>query len=122
SPIIAKRQKLIQALQEQMELFKNPEYTRKVSRRTKDEKGQRVVVSKETTPLQWIHENADGSLLLMVRVGRKPINFGKGNAIVTDKQHLESTVKQVISAVEDGELDEHLTPQPRRKRGGRKAA
>jgi hypothetical protein len=68
-----------------------------------------MVEKQQRVPLWW-RQHPNGSYALFVRSGLKPIEFEKGKAAIAvptlDK--LPSVIDALITAVRNGELDEHL--------------
>ena len=60
-------------------------------------------------PLWW-RQHPNGSYALFVRSGLKPIEFEKGKAAIAvpSLDKLPSVIDTLITAVRNGELDEHL--------------
>lgn len=111
-PVIARRQKLIDKLDEQTKLAgglisgEPVEFTRMVN--VKDaETGERKQVQKPKRVRQWFWHNLDGTWFLEVRFGNKVVDLGKGQQAIEvgDKAKLPATIETVIAAVKAGELD-----------------
>jgi hypothetical protein len=110
NPVQERRTKTIARLEEQRQLFNDPNYTRTVRTSVKGEDGVRSVVEKQQRVSPWWVQTSDGSYLFTIRSGWKPIEFDKGKSaiVVLSKDKLPSIIDTLIAAVRNGELDEHL--------------
>ena len=110
NPVQERRTKTIARLEEQKQLFANPTFTRTVRTTMKGEDGARTVVEKQQRVAPWWVTMPDGSCLFTIRSGWKPIEFDKGKSAIVVHSHdkLPAIIDTLISAVRNGELDEHL--------------
>ena len=115
SPQFARRQKLSNKLDEQIQLAKaqqsGTEFSPIKIRTVKDEvtgESRKVEVPKKLKPWWWTGEN--GKLCITVRYGARTLEIVEGmNAIETDSIADVITSLQVIrSAVDSGELDKRI--------------
>ena len=110
-PVQNRRAKLVERLQEQINLAKNPDYAPKVKRWVKDEDGNRkqTETTKKVTP--WWVVDLKGEVYLSVRAGLKKIEFEKGKTAIKVGaiSKLDGVLKTLIEATNAGELDPHLT-------------
>ena len=114
SPVVAKREKLIAKLAEQIaacEAQMNGQ--RFTARRVKSvvdaETGSRTAVETQTKVREWFWRAENGKFNLVIKYGAKTLMLGKGgkNAIeVANEAELLHTLKVLKAAVADGELDE----------------
>jgi hypothetical protein len=109
NPLLDRRANIIARLEEQKLLLNDPNYTRTVRTWVKKD-GQLTPVDKQQRVLPWWRVNANGSYAFSVRLGSKPIEFEKGkNAIaVPSLAKMPLVIDILITAVRNGELDEHL--------------
>jgi hypothetical protein len=109
NPILDRRANIIARLEEQKLLLNDPNYTR-TERTWVKKDGQLTPVEKQQRVLPWWRVNANGSYAFSVRLGSKPIEFEKGkNAIaVPSLAKMPLVIDILITAVRNGELDEHL--------------
>lgn len=113
-PVIGKRLKLIDKLEQQHEMAtcmieRRPfeAYREKV---VKDpETGERKKERRQITVRPWYYDS-DGHFYLEVKVNNKPIEFdtGKPAIDVGEASRIPGTIATVIQAVEKGELDTYL--------------
>ena len=113
-PVIGKRMKLIEKLEQQQEMAtcmieRRPfeAYREKV---VKDpETGERKKERRQITVRPWYYDS-DGHFYLEVKVNKKPIEFdtGKPAIDVGEASKIPETIATVIQAVEKGELDTYL--------------
>ena len=110
NPVQERRTKTIARLEEQKQLFADPNYTRKVRTSVKSEDGVRTIVEKQQRVSPWWIQLTDGSCLFTIRSGWKPIEFDKGKSAIVVLSHdkLPAIIDTLIAAVRNGELDEHL--------------
>jgi Family of unknown function (DUF6641) len=110
NPVQDRRTKTIARLEEQKLLFSDPNFTRTVRTSVKGEDGVRAVVEKQQRVAPWWVQVGDGSYLFTIRSGWKPIEFDKGKAAIVVLSHdkLPAIIDTLITAVRNGELDEHL--------------
>ena len=116
-PKIQRRKKLIAKIEEQIQLATDPNFQPTKTKWIKDEYGsdQKVTVPKRVK--RWWHESLDGSVVLTIRYGSKPLEFAKGKAgIALEKTDaVVPTLEQFKAGVANGELDALLEGQGFRK-------
>lgn len=111
--VFARRRKLLDKLEQQIQLATNPDYVPSKTVWVQGDDGieRKVEVAKRVK--RWWVENLDGTVTLTVRYGSKPIELAKGkNAI--ELAGLDEVGKVLVGmkqAVFDGELDNILTSQ-----------
>jgi hypothetical protein len=110
NPVQERRTKTIARLEEQKQLFGNPNYTRTVRTSVKSEDGVRTTVEKQQRVAPWWVQVGDGSYLFTIRSGWKPIEFEKGKSaiVVRSQDKLPAIIDTLITVVRNGELDEQL--------------
>ena len=108
-PVMERRNRTIAHFEEQKRLLQDPTYTRTVNVWTEKD-GERQQVEKNQRVFPWWRVLPNGSAVLTVRVAQKAIEFEKGKAgiAVPSADKLPSTIDTVITAIRNGELDEHL--------------
>jgi len=124
NPIVMRRAKLIQRLEQQKALANDPLYLQTSRKWLVNEQGVKQLIELKKRVRAWWRIDATGAVALTVRYGAKAIEFEKGKAAITipSKDELVATLDTVISAVRAGELDEHLAqhakargvPKPKR--------
>jgi hypothetical protein len=122
SPVQLRRSRLIERLEDQKSLLKNPAYIR-VVQRWKKQGGQRVLTEKKLPVRPWWRTDEKGQVVFFVRVGWKPLEFeqGKAGVVAGTMEKLPAVIDTLIGAVRAGELDpmlEHAKtahPAPKRK-------
>ena len=115
-PITIRRQRLVERLEEQRQLAKDPTYAPMVRRWKKDEHGVRQPVDSYRRIKPWWRQDATGSLDLVLKKGLKTLELEKGKAgiVVESADRLEGVLNTLISAVRAGELDGVLNGTVRR--------
>jgi hypothetical protein len=110
NPVQERRTKTIARLEEQKQLFNDPNFTRTVRTSVKNGDGVRTIVEKQQRVTAWWVQVGDGSCLLTIRSGWKPIEFDKGKSAIVVLSHdkIPAIIDTLITAVRNGELDEHL--------------
>jgi uncharacterized protein DUF6641 len=110
NPVQERRTRTIARLEEQKQLFNDPNFTRAVRTSVKGDDGVRTSVEKQQRVSPWWVQLADGSYLFTIRSGWKPIEFDKGKSAIVVLSHdkLPAIIDTLIVAVRNGELDEHL--------------
>ena len=124
NPVLVRRAKLVQRLEQQKALARDATYTLTVAKWVKTETGGKELVQQPKRVRPWWREDVLGNIALTVRAGGRPIEFEKGKTaiVVPNKDELVPTIEAVIAAVRAGELDELLDQQmktrdvPRAKR------
>lgn len=112
-PVIARREKLVAAIEEQGRVFSalraGTEYTVPVQRWKEGDEGQRVKVTAQKRVRAWFFEQ-DGGFYVQCRYGTRILNInGKSNAVFVDNLEGVQTVLDAFkSAVEAGELDKAI--------------
>ena len=109
NPTLDRRTKIIARLEEQKLLLKDANFTRTI-RVTIKKDGEKSVVEKQQRVLPWFRQHPNGTYVLFVRSGLKPIDFEKGKAAIAvpSLEKLPSVIDTVITAVRNGELDQQL--------------
>jgi hypothetical protein len=123
NPVVDRRNKIIERLEEQKRLLGDPNYMRTV--RTSEMKdGKRVPVEKQQRVLPWWRSVPNGTYAFFIRAGYKPVEFDKGKAAIAvpSLDKLPGVIDTLITAVRNGELDQQLaeaskqsTPKKSRK-------
>jgi hypothetical protein len=109
NPVMDRRAKTIERLEEQKLLLADPTYRRTVRTSVKKD-GERVTVEKQQRVLQWWRSVPNGTYALFIRAGFKPIEFDKGKTAVSvpSLDKLPAVIDTLIAAVRNGELDGQL--------------
>ena len=115
-PILNKRMKLIDRLEQQKELaicmLENKPFVAYKEKMVKDpETGERTKQRRQVTVRPWYYDT-EGHYFLEVKIGIKPIELQQGKPAIDvgDKAKLPDTIDTLISAVEKGEFDTFLLP------------
>ncbi len=108
-PVANRRAKLVERLEEQKLLLKNPSHVR-TSQRWTGKGDERRQVEKQQRVRPWWRADASGQLVMSLFHGTKPIEFEKGKAgiAVPSKDKLVSVIETLVTAVRNGELDDLL--------------
>jgi hypothetical protein len=110
NPALDRRSKIITHLEEQKLLLNDPKYVRNVRTWVKKD-GRLTPLDRQQRVLPWWRINTDGSYVLFVRWGGKPIEFekGKNGVAVPSLNKIPLVIDILITAVRNGELDAQLT-------------
>jgi hypothetical protein len=113
NPIVHRRQKLVAKIDEQIKLAADSTYKPTKILWTKDDEGKAHKTEQPKRIKCWWVEQLDGSVLLTVRYGSKPLELAKGkNAIqLANKADVEAALQKLKVAVAAGELDSLLGQQ-----------
>ncbi|WP_439122408.1 DUF6641 family protein [Marivita sp.] len=109
-PVIARREKLVAAIEEQLRVLsaalKGEEYTVKTKRWQQNEAGERVRVEHDKRVRAWFFEQ-DNGFYVQCRYGSRILNInGKSNAVFVDKlEDVAGVLEAFKLAAESGELD-----------------
>ena len=109
-PVIARREKLAAAIEEQFRVLsaalKGEEYTVKTKRWQQNDAGERVRVEHDKRVRPWFFEQ-DNGFYVQCRYGSRILNInGKSNAVFVDKLEDVAAVLEAFKlAAESGELD-----------------
>ena len=122
SPLQRRRSKMIERLEEQKLLLKDPAYVR-IVQRWKKKDGERVLTDNRVRVAPWWRTDEKGLIVFSMRVGSKPLEFEKGKAgvLAGSKEKLPDVIDTLITAVRSGELDPMLQqanairPAPKKK-------
>jgi len=106
-PKLIRRQRLIERLEEQRKLAKDPSYAPIVKRWKKEEDGSRVSVEQTRRVKPWWRTNSNGNVVLIIKSGLKTVEFEKGKAgiAVGALDRLDAVLSTLIAATKAGELD-----------------
>ena len=109
-PKVIRRQRLIERLEEQRTLAKDPSYAPVIRRWKKAEDGSRISIEQTRRLKPWWRKDANGNIVLTVKSGLKTLEFEKGKAgiAVGTVERLETVFATLIAAVRAGELDAAL--------------
>ncbi|AAN56861.1 hypothetical protein HRJ35_20730 [Shewanella oneidensis MR-1] len=119
-PVLGKRMKLLDKLDQQLSLaecmIEGREFEAYKERSVKDpETGERKKIRRRYIVRPWFYDSNE-HYYFEVRISNKPIELEKGCPAIDvgEKANLPAVIKVVINAVEKGELDEQLlAPVPK---------
>ena len=113
-PVLGKRLKLIEKLEQQKEMavcmIENRRFEAFRDKKVKNpETGEVTVQRRPTTVRPWYYDS-DDHYYLEVKVNNKPIDIQKGKPAIDvgDKAKLPEVIDTIIKATESGELDDFL--------------
>lgn len=113
-PVLGKRLKLIEKLEQQKEMavcmIENRRFEAFRDKKVKNpETGEVTVQRRPTTVRPWYYDS-DDHYYLEVKVNNKPIELQKGKPAIDvgEKAKLPEVIDTIIKATESGELDEFL--------------
>ena len=113
-PVLGKRLKLIEKLEQQKEMavcmIENRRFEAFRDKKVKNpETGEVTVQRRPTTVRPWYYDS-DDHYYLEVKVNNKPIELQKGKPSIDigDKAKLPEVIDTIIKATESGELDDFL--------------
>jgi hypothetical protein len=110
NPVARRRVKLIERLEHQKLLAKNPLHVKTLQKWVIQDNGIKapVEISKRVRP--WWRTDESGATYLKVRYGAKAIEFEKGKSaiLLKDKSKLVPPIEALIVAINAGELDDQL--------------
>lgn len=106
-PKVIRRLRLIERLEEQRTLAKDPSYAPMVRRWKKADDGSRVSVEQTRRLKPWWRTDVNGNVVLTVKSGLKTLEFEKGKTgiAVGSVERLETVFATLIAAIRAGELD-----------------
>ena len=109
NPVLNRRAKLIERLEEQKALLNDPNHIRVVQRWVKVD-GEKQPVEKKQRVSPWWRTDLSGNYIMSIKFGSRPVEFEKGKAgiLVQTKEKVAGVIDTLIAAVRAGELDEHL--------------
>ncbi len=110
NPTVFRRERLLQRLQEQLQLAKDASYAPVTKRWKKGGDGVKRPVDHIRRVKPWWRVDESGFVVLTVRYGFKPIEFDKGKAAIAvgTVEKLEGVLTTLIAATRNGELDAFL--------------
>ena len=114
SPVQLRRRKLIERLEEQKLLAKDPSFTRTVRKWQKID-GARTMTEKKSPLRPWWIADDKGQIVLSVFVGYRPVEFEKGKTgiVIGPLEKLPVVIDTLITAIRAGELGSS-TNRPRK--------
>ena len=112
NPLTQKKSKLIERINEQIQLANNSAYAPLHKKRIKRDDGSTAVIEVHKKLKRWWHIGLDGKVELVIRNGNKPLELSKGKDAISlnSVAEVEPTLVALKQAVIDGELDELLLP------------
>lgn len=120
-PVIARRDKLLRAIEEQVKVLTaalaGEEYTVAVKRWGKNEAGERVRVEGSKLVRAWFFEQ-DGGWFVQCKYGARPLRLGeKGNAVfVKELKDVTAVLEAFYAACAAGEFDKAVSEIAVRKK------
>ena len=107
NPTFHRRERLVQRLQEQLQLAKDPSFAPVITRWKKSEDGLKRPIEHHRRIKPWWRVDEKGFVVLTVRYGFKPLEFEKGKAAIAvgTLEKLEGVLTTLIAATRAGELD-----------------
>lgn len=122
-PVVNRRNKLVSKIDEQIALATDSEFSPTKTKWVTDEDGAQKKVEYAKRVKRWWNNAADGSVLLTVRYGSKPLELAKGKQaiVLSSIEEVEPTLQKINEAVLAGELDGIVEQQATYARGVRKA-
>ena len=107
NPTFYRRERLLQRLQEQLQLAKDPSFAPVIKRWKKGDDGVKRPVDHIRRVRPWWRVDEKGFVVLTVRYGFKPLEFEKGKAAIAvgTVEKLEGVLTTLIAATRAGELD-----------------
>jgi hypothetical protein len=121
SPEQNRRNKLIAHLREQLAMAQADAEGRlhvvKKRRWEYTDDGQKHLIEVDKRLKQWWRTQNDGSVILTVRYGSKPLEFDKGKQAIAlrNRDELAALIPKLISATEAGEFDAMIAAAMRTK-------
>ena len=106
-PVIRRRLKMVDRLEQQKALAKDPLHVETTYRWVKNAQGVKERIKLEKPIRPWWKIDPTGKVLLKLKYGSRTLVFEKGqNAFILDSvDELETALDVIIKAVKDGELD-----------------
>lgn len=110
NPKLIRRQKLVDRLEDQLRLAKDPSYAPVIRRWKRSEDGPKVPVDLHRQIRQWWRPDGAGNLVLVLRSGLKTLELEKGKpaVVVGPPERLVGVIETLIAAAKAGELDAAL--------------
>ncbi len=107
NPKLIRRQKLVDRLEDQLRLAKDPTYAPVIRRWKRSEDGLRSPVDVHKRVRPWWRADGAGNLVLILRSGLKTLELEKGKPAVAvgSQDKLQSVLETLIAAAKAGELD-----------------
>jgi hypothetical protein len=119
-PVLIRRNKLIERLEEQRKLVVDPKHVRVVERWV-DADGQKTLTTKHQRIVPWWRRDGSGHIFMCVKYGNKTLEFEKGKSAIAvpfDEQ-LPEVIDTLIEAVKAGELDAALAQTSKKLLGSK---
>jgi hypothetical protein len=115
NPAAMRRHKLSEKIEQQLKLVADPNYRPTKIIWNVAEDGSERLFEKPMRIKRWWVEKVDGTVLLTVRYGSRPLELAKGkNAIeLASEAEVGNTLRRLHEAVQLGELDELIEQQVR---------
>jgi len=110
NPKLIRRQKLVDRLEDQLRLAKDPSYAPVIRRWKRSEDGPKVPVDLHRQIRPWWRADGAGNLVLVLRSGLKTLELEKGKpaVVVGPPERLVGVIETLVAATKAGELDAAL--------------
>jgi len=107
NPLMRKKEKLIERINEQIELAQNPAFAPIHKKRLKRTDGTIAIIDAPKRIKRWWHIGLNGKVELVIRKGNKVIELAKGKdaILLENKEQLIPTLNALKKAIAEGELD-----------------
>lgn len=117
NPTLFRRERLLQRLEEQLQLAKDPSYAPVLKRWKTAADGVKRPVEHIRRVKPWWRVDSNGFVVLTVRYGFTPLEFEKGKAAIAvgAREKLEGVLSTLIAATRSGELDAFLDALSKRE-------
>ena len=106
-PTLARRQKLLAQLDQQLALSKDENFVVRRQRWVKQDDGSKQLLDTPKRVKRWWRTDAAGNCFLILRYGNKVITVAEGKTAIAvgERSKLPGIIETVIAATRDGELD-----------------
>ena len=107
NPTLSRRAKLLNSLDKQLKLAKDPKFLATRQKWVIGEDGIKRFIERPMRVKPWWRLDNDGKLVLVMKYGAKPLDFDKGKSavMVGVPEKLEEVINALITATRSGELD-----------------
>ena len=110
NPKLIRRQKMVDRLEEQLQLANDRTYAPVVHRWKATSGGAKALVEIRKRVRPWWRMDVNGALILILRSGPRTLELEKGKAgiVVGSQERLAAVLETLIAAAKAGELDAAL--------------
>jgi hypothetical protein len=112
NPLVRKRERFCQRLEEQARVLDEPDATKSDRRYRKQPDGSRKLVETDVKIRSWAKPTGGSGYVFVPRINSRPVEFSDGRTgiAVESMEQLREVIDTLMTATRAGELDQFIAP------------